>query len=532
MILALHAALTSDLTAPTAAMAQIFPEWLQPYIPLLLGGLLLLVAGLVQRLDPQKRTRVRAAARLFVVYLLLLGIRVGLQKFSSGELVKELGWIESLAGGLLAVLLVTTLVFDLLLGRTSLSPPKIMTDIAIGVGYFAVFVHALHYAGVALTSIFATSAVASAIVGFSIAPTIGSLLGGIFLQLDKSIKEGDWIMLDNKVQGLVKAIRWRHTVIETRDWDTVLVPNTTLLSANITVLGRREGQPQQKRYWVYFNVDHRFSPAQVIAIVEEALQRSPIPNVAATPLPNCICMDFARESKDSFAYYAVRFWLTNLAADDPTCSAVRERIYAALRRNDIPLALPGTAIFVNMDDEESKKKKRDREVERRVSLLRGLDLFGGFTEDELEHLADGLVSAPFAKGEVITEQGRVAHWLYILTEGRAEVRVQTAAGGSELVRVIEAPDFFGEMAVMVGSPRLATVVACTPCHCYRLGRDAFSKILTDRPAVTQYLASILAKRRVELDAARDRLDDKERQSRMNEKEDEILAQIKAFFGLD
>ncbi len=512
-------------------MTQLVPQVLQPWVPFLLGGFLLLMAGLAHKIDPSKKNRTRAAVRLYVIYLMVLGLRLALERYD-GALVSEMGWIESLTGGLLAVLILTTTLFELLLGKTRLQPPKIMTDIAIGVGYVGVSFHALRHAGVALSSLFATSAVASAIIGFSIAPTIGSLLGGIFLQLDKSIQEGDWIQLDNKVQGLVKAIRWRHTVIETRDWDTVLIPNTTLLSANITVLGRRQGQPHQRRYWVYFNVDHRWAPELVISTVEEALRRSPIPNVAAHPQPNCICLDFSREQKDSFAFYAVRYYLTDLAVDDPTSSAVRERIYAALRRAEIPLALPGTAVFVSMDDEAKKARKRSEEIDRRVDMLRRLDLFGGFNNAELEHLAEQLVSAPFAKGEVMTEQGRVAHWLYIITEGRAEVRVQTADGGSELVRVIEGPDFFGEMAVMVGSPRLATVVASTSCACFRLGRDAFSKILTDRPEVTKYLAEVLARRRVELDAARDRLDDKQRQSRMAAKHDEILGQIRAFFGLD
>jgi hypothetical protein len=51
-------------------------------------------------------------------------------------------------------------------------------------------------------------------------------------------------------------------------------------------------------------------------------------------------MDLAKDTRDSFAYYAARYWLTDLAVDDPTSSAVRARIYAALRRASIPLARP------------------------------------------------------------------------------------------------------------------------------------------------------------------------------------------------
>ena len=98
------------------------------------------------------------------------------------------------------------------------------------------------------------------------------MLGGIALQLDDSIHVGDWLQLPSGQQGKVKAIRWRHTVVETRNWDTVIVPNSALLNDNIVILGEREDQPTQHRMWVYFNVDFRYSPEEVINVVEDALQ--------------------------------------------------------------------------------------------------------------------------------------------------------------------------------------------------------------------------------------------------------------------
>ena len=156
----------------------------------------------------------------------------------------------------------------------------------------------------------------------------------------------------------MKRIRWRHTVLETRDWGTLIVPNAVLLQGQILVLGKRSGKARGiHRYWVYFNVDFRFAPTRVIEVVDEALQMAPVPNVAADPKPHCICYDFASPGRDSFAYYAVRYWLTDLAQDDPTNSVVRTRIYAALRRANIPLAMPTHTTFYapGGPDEEERK---------------------------------------------------------------------------------------------------------------------------------------------------------------------------------
>src|SRR6185295_15493999 len=137
-----------------------------------------------------------------------------------------------------------------------------------------------------------------------------------------------------------------------RDWDTLIVPNSQLVGQTIKVLGRRVGQPVQHRMWLYFNVDFRFAPSEVIRIVDDALAGAPIEGVAAEPKAHAICFDFARDGRDSFCYYAVRYWLTDLARDDPTSSRVRERIHAALRRAEVPLAIPATAVFLSKDDPE------------------------------------------------------------------------------------------------------------------------------------------------------------------------------------
>src|SRR6202042_3547825 len=135
-------------------------------------------------------------------------------------------------------------------------------------------------------------------------------------------------------------------VIETRNWDTLIVPNANLLAQNIVILGKRTGKPLQHRMWVYFNVDFRHAPSRVIDVVRDALAMAPIEGVADDPKPTVICYDFAKDPRDSFAYYAVRYWLTDLANDDPTSSRVRTRIFTALKRASIPLARPVQTLFV------------------------------------------------------------------------------------------------------------------------------------------------------------------------------------------
>lgn len=489
------------------------------------------VAGLLRLVPLAPRRRLRRSVILLGFYAATLVVSVSLQWTAAPGLVTGLRIAANVLQLLLVINLAAIAIFDLLLRAARVDYPDILHDVVVGAAYVVALGVLMHRAGVNLTGIVATSAVVTAVIGLSLQATLGNVVGGISLQLDDSINEGDWIELDNKTQGEVKKIRWRHTVIETRDWDTLIIPNGQLMTQSIRVLGKRSGQPVQRRMWVYFNVDFRFAPADVIRVVEEALQGAPLSGVASEPKPHCLCHDMARDNSDSVCYYAARYWLTDFSRNDSTNSLVRERIYAALKRAQIPLAIPAKTIFVSQDDTEHRDRKRARELESHMSALAAIDLFANLSEDEQRTLAASARLAPFSSGEVVTRQGAKAHWLYVLLKGSAAVRVSASDGEERQVAVLQAPNFFGEMALMTGQPREATVIALNDVHCLRVDRKDLEGIIQHRPEIASEISGVLATRRVELEAARDGLDLAAKSRRLSSERSRILHSIRDFFAL-
>ena len=489
------------------------------------------VAGFLRLVPRAPRRRLRRSVILLGFYAAVLVLGAALSWTSAPGLVVGL----RIAGSVLQLLLVINLLaiglFDLLLRALRIDYPDILHDVMVGAAYVVALGVLMHRAGVNLTSIVATSAVVTAVIGLSLQATLGNVVGGISLQLDDSINEGDWIELDNKTQGQVKKIRWRHTVIETRDWDTLIIPNGQLMTQSIRVLGKRSGEPVQRRMWVYFNVDFRYPPAEVIRVVEQALQGAPLEGVAREPKPHCLCHDMARENGDSVCYYAARYWLTNFSSNDSTNSLVRQRIYAALKRAHIPLAIPAKTIFVSQDDSEHRDRKRVRQLESHKAALAAIDLFANLSEDEQRTLAASAQLAPFSAHEVITRQGAKAHWLYVLLKGSAAVRVSAPGGDDRQVAVLEAPNFFGEMALMTGQPREATVIAQGEVECLRVDRKDLEGIIQQRPEIASEISGVLATRRVELAAAREGLDSVAKSQRLSSERSRILHAIRDFFAL-
>jgi len=478
---------------------------------------------------PEERLRIRAALFLFVlsfVGLLAVATLAAQGASTEGRLYLWFNWASLFCLWIAVINIASVLIFEVLLNAIRLRPPRIMRDLLLALAYVIVGITLLAIPRVDITGIVATSAVLTAIIGLSFQDTLGNMMGGMALQMERTIGVGDWIRFDGQ-EGLVREIRWRHTSIETRNWDTLVIPNSALMKSQVTILGRRAGQPRQHRQWVYFNIDFRYSPADVIDVVQTALRAEPIPNLALEPQPNCVLMDF----KESYGSYAVRYWLTDLAVDDPTNSIVRTRIYFALRRANIPLSIPAHSLFVTEEDLSRLERKRAEEIDERVAALKRVELFHSLTDEERRSLASRLRVAPFVRGEAMTRQGAKAHWLYLITRGDAEVRVAVDGNLSEQIATLHQGNFFGEMGMMTGELRSATVIALTDVECYRVDKEAFNDILKQRPEIAEDISEQLARRRVELDAAREGLNEEAMQARLRYHKGDLLQSIRRFFTL-
>jgi CRP-like cAMP-binding protein len=348
-----------------------------------------------------------------------------------------------------------------------------------------------------LTGIIATSAIITAILAFAMQDTLGNVLGGLAIQLDNSVRVGDWIQMDG-LAGRVIDIRWRSTAVETRDWQTVVIPNSLLMKNRFTILGRREGAPLQWRRGIRFMIDPSVPPARVITLVDEEMREIMIANVARAPAPSCILVGFEAGN----LLYELRYFLTDLQEDEYTDSAVRVHLFASLQRAGLRVAEEQRTVLAVAKDEAHAETVRQRELSRRLIMLKQVDLLAPLSEEERNFVAGRLQYAPFARGDIITKQGSIAHWLYVIAFGEAEVRFEQTGRAPRVLGTVRAGQFFGEMGLLAGESRNATVVAKTDVECYRLDRASFQALLLARPELANEVSRVIAARKPELETAR------------------------------
>jgi small-conductance mechanosensitive channel/CRP-like cAMP-binding protein len=477
------------------------------------------------RADPSSRKRLGFTAFLATVSIVgILAVKF-LGGGSSGRLVK----LVELAARLCAVISVINVAgvftFSLILPKVRARISKFVEDLILAGAYVVGGFAVISASGANLSGILATSAVVTGVVAFSLQDTLGNIIGGMVLHLEDAFMPGDWIGVD-KYEGIVREIRWRQTTIETLDGDLVVIPNIILMKSPVTVLGGAAGNIRFRA--VSFNVYYDWAPGEVMAAVDQALKEDPPMNVAASPAPYCGIKEF----QTGCVAYELRYYLSDLSSPGATDSRMRAKIYYALSRAGIKLSIPVRSVVVTEGADEAAQKSVKSENARRLAALKGVDVFQALNDAERQLLAGQLKPTPFSAGEMMTRQGAVADWLYIIYSGKAEVRLYS--GGTDAYKTVKTlgpGDFLGEMGLLTGEPRTATAVAAGEVGCYRLDREGFRGILASRAEIAESIAALLAKRRVELAAAKEHLAGESAARALGSEQRDLLSKIKNFFKL-
>ena len=492
------------------------------------GWLLLLALGLVGlllRFRPHERSVYLNTLWLFLIGVLGQGLGAAFAALEFPAVAGLLHTIFRIMAAIAVIRLIGFAVFRLVLPLMGREWPRIIEDLVILVAYVVYGFVQLRGAGVDLSSLVTTSAILTAVIAFAMQDTLGNVLGGLAIQIDNTVQVGDWVRLDG-VDGQVRDIRWRSTLIETRNWETVVVPNSMLMKGRVAILGKREGaHTRQWRRHLRFMVDPRVPPARVVATVNEEMRDVPIANVARNPHPNTVLTGF----EDGNLNYELRYFLTDLMEDEATDSMVRMHLFASLQRAGIRVGERQHTVHAIARDAAHDDAVRKRELSRRLDMLKGVDLFSVLSEDEMGEIAERLQYAPFARGDVITKQGNIPHWLYIVAFGEVEVRYEPPHGAPQVISTLRAGQFFGEMALLTGEARSATVIALTDVECYRLDGKAFQSLLLRRPEIAEGMTKVIGARRPDLEKIRDAYASQPSIAVVEQKD--LLSRIRRFFGL-
>jgi len=146
--------------------------------------------------------------------------------------------------------------------------------------------------------------------------------------------------------------------------------------------------------------------------------------------------------------------------------------------------------FSDSDETElARARATEPAHDARIRHLQRVPLFSGFNEDELRRIAElsRLIEAPV--GAVVTQIGEPGDTFFVLIDGTVAVRTPIGTGAQ-----LHPGDFFGEMSLLDGEPRSATIVATTPLRLLIVDRSHFWRLLEETPDLITRMLTILSRR--------------------------------------
>jgi small-conductance mechanosensitive channel len=330
-----------------------------------------------------------------------------------------------------------------------------------------------------------TSAVSAVVLGFALQDTLGNAFAGLAIQSEKPFKVGHWVKVAD-FEGRVAEVTWRATKLRTKSGNMVILPNNVVGKEAIT----NYSEPAAPlRLEVEVGASYLVAPNQAKAAILQAMRNCS--RVLPAPAPDVVLLSF---DASAIAYRA-RFWIDDYSADEVSRDEVRTAIYYSLQRHGIEIPWP-IQVEYSREWKEPDRGTVDADEER---MLERIDLFAALTPELRQEVARAAPRLIFGSGETIVRQGEDGTSMFVVMAGT--VSVVLAPSRAEVAR-IEAGGYFGEMSMLTGEPRTATVLAIGDVDVLELGADLFRRLATVEPEAIEKLAMLAAARRAGLEAAR------------------------------
>ncbi|MBR0683022.1 mechanosensitive ion channel [Roseomonas eburnea] len=363
------------------------------------------------------------------------------------------------------------------------------------------------------TGLIATSSVLIAVLGFALRNTLGDIFSGIALGMESPYAIGDWIEATEGCAGRVTGIAWRATKLVTRDGVTLVVPNSLIAGHRIAVYGSGDHGRFRSAIQVPLDAAVPAERARRILLAAALEAGQDVPGFA----PDVILVDLSQGN----AVYAVRFHVPDYGQEMRWRDAVAGAVQRALRHTGLETARPVRDLRLRRPGAPSPEAGRK-------ALLDALEIFRPFSAEERASLAAALQERTWPAGSAVVRQGEAGDSLFLLAEGALDVRISAPGGAEFFADRLTQGAVFGEMSLLTGQPRSATVLAATEAVVLELRKEDLDPVLRARPALLDGLTAIMVERQAR-NLARPAAADAPTPAAPTR--EDILVRLKFFFGI-
>ncbi len=422
---------------------------------------------------------------LAVVFLAVFLLRT--LGYPAGGARSERDW-GSLAVGVVAALFLTRLLdylsFDVVFRlRKKMAAPALLRQLVALIVFLLIVavVTKILLPDFHLGALLTGSAILTAILGLALQDTLGNLFAGLALHFEKTMRVGDMVR-SGETFGMVEELSWREIKLRTMEGNLLLIPNSLAGRERVEVFAR-PGPPVAR--YLRFGLEFDASPGAVREALESALRE--MRGLARHPAPRAGIKSFEASS----VLYELRYWLEDYAEYLEIDAQVRERVWYSLRRAGLHLALP----VIKQLQFQAGPLVAPGAVTPVRAAIDGVDLFAPLSEDQRSRLAAGAVERRYAPDEIIVREGDGTSSMFVVAAGRAGVSIHGAGGDSRKLAILDAGEAFGEISLLTGEPRTATVRSLMETVLLEIDKKTLEPILRESPELCGAFQTVIEERR-------------------------------------
>ncbi len=337
-------------------------------------------------------------------------------------------------------------------------------------------------------------------IGIGLQNIVSSFVSGLTLLFERTVKVGDFVEFDG-LSGYVKSVSLRSTIIRTREGGDVVVPNSHLVENKVlnwsydTFIARID---------IPVGVSYSSDPVLVTEILFNSAYMEP--SVISNPPTQVLFRGFGDNSLD----FELRVWVNRIDREPVIRSSLNFIIEYNLRQQGVeipfpqrdlwlrnPELLPGNREFLDVSQKEDHlvKAKIPQKPLALKDLLRRVTYFQNFTDLELRQLIEIGQRKRLREDAILFREGDSGDAFYIILSGGVKVYVEKI---DKHLTNLKAGDFFGELALMLGIPRTASVKALEDTILFMINNSSFRKLLQEHPDLSEVIIQELAKHQHEL----------------------------------
>lgn len=419
------------------------------------------------------------------------------------------------------VALVNRYVFDWYFEKRKGTPiPHFLREVVALIVFLVALMFVLsvgYHAERELRGVLAGSGIVAIILGFAGQNLFGGIIAGISLQINRPYKVGDWLQVGERF-GEVREINWRSTRVCTNDNIYLDIPNNEIVRTTIVNL---HYPTEVHAIRIRVGLEYHVPPNRVKDALSRAAQSAN--GVLATPPVKIFLVDFAEHA----IIYEIKFYMGNHARINEVNDNVRTNVWYELKREGLTIPFPIRTLHL----ERRGARPIDEERGEARSILRDEPLFKGLSDGQIENLVRDSHINQFGRGEHVIEEGAEGDSMFILLRGTAQVSI-SKNGSAIPLATLGAGDCFGEMSLLTGEPRSATVRAERDCYVMEIGKPVMAEIIRETPDCLQQLSEILAQRKLNTEMVRkDAGPEIDAAAREKEYRATFLRRLQTFFSL-